>query len=171
MRLAPLLSVLPALLLALPAGAESDDEQAEKRLSAVDQDLLRRALDEAHRVQSTVAKAVVDVGDKKPLGSLLAAQQDHVAGLVARFEASGLDVPANAWAGRVATVHDRLAACRTTRDAVQSTVALYGELAPQIQDDTLQATLDAARSLAVEDHLPALQKCIDKEAKKAERRR
>jgi hypothetical protein len=133
-------------------GALSDRERAD----------LIAALDDEYMARATYAQVIADFGDVRPFSNIVEAEGRHVEALLVLFERYGVEVPADAWPGRVPRYSSLHEACLAGVAAEVDNGDLYERLLAGTDRADIVAVYRNLQEASQERHLPAFRRCVER---------
>ncbi len=136
-----------------PAAVAEPDERSDLHR------MLDTALDdERHAI--AFYRAVMDrFGERRPFSNIINAERRHEAMLLEQYDRLRLLPPRDRWAEHAFALPDSFAdACDASVVAEVRNGALYDEMIPTIDDDTVRGVFERLRWASVERHLPAFRR-------------
>lgn len=141
----------------------SDQETAEIIETVENQALsIQEILDAAYldelKAEATYEQVIAQFGAEKPFTNIINAEVKHsqsILGLYDKFgltapEFEGVDVPT------FASIQE---ACSAGVTAEIANIAIYEDLMPQINEDSIVQVFDSLQRASAENHLPAFERC------------
>lgn len=128
-------------------------------LDATEQQALRDALDDVHRGWARYDQAIRDLGGARPFVEIRAAKGRHLEALRALSQRYGVEVPENAWPGRLPHHGTTRAACEAAVAAELDSIDLYDRLLQVTAREELLAVFASLQRASQSHHLPALRRC------------
>lgn len=142
-----------------PAAPVATGELTPGDLSASEAEALQMALEDEYKAWSVYEQVIADFGAVRPFTSIQRAEENHIAALVALFERYGLEVPANEWAGSIASFDTQAEACEAGLQAEIDNAALYAQLFEMVDNPDIIRVFTALQQASQTKHLPAFERC------------
>ena len=133
--------------------------------SRLDDDELRalhEALDDEYKAWTTYDQVVHDFGPERPFVNVREAEARHIEALRTLFVRHGVQMPGNAWPGRVPRFASLQEACEAAVAAEVENATLYERLMRSTVRDDLRTVFDNLRRASQERHLPAFRRCASR---------
>jgi hypothetical protein len=133
-------------------------------LSPLEQQALADALDDEYKSHETYQQVIRDFGPVRPFINIVEAEARHIAALSGLFAKYAVPSPVNRWAAkapRFASVHE---ACVAGVQGEIDNVAIYDRLLLATQRPDILEVFQALRSASQDRHLPAFQRCAQRNA-------
>ncbi|MDZ7803759.1 ferritin-like domain-containing protein [Thiohalophilus sp.] len=128
-------------------------------------EILTEAIEDEYKARATYRRVLEKFGDVRPFSNIVEAEQRHIDALLLLFENYGLRVPEDHWPERVATPDTLLAACQAGVAAEIDNAAMYDRLLAASSDyPDVQRVLRNLQRASSENHLPAFQRCVERES-------
>lgn len=124
---------------------------------------LKEALDDEYKAQATYRCVIDAFGAVRPFVNIVEAEGRHAAALIALFEKYGLPVPEDPWPGRVSAPGSVEEACRMGIEGEIENAEMYDRLLAAVEEPDVQAVLERLRTASQENHLPAFQRCLERQ--------
>ncbi len=121
---------------------------------------LREALDDEYRALATYDQVIDDFGPVRPFINIREAEARHIAALSRLFEKYGLDLPRNAWPGKVPRFTSVAEACRAGVAEEIENARLYDRLLADIQRPDVKAVFRRLQEASQLRHLAAFKRCL-----------
>ena len=102
-------------------------------------------------------------GPVRPFSNIIEAEQRHAAALERQLARLGIDVPPNAWTGKVTAPASLAQACESAVQGEVENIALYDRLIPMIEDPAARQVMENLQAASRERHLPAFKRCLERE--------
>lgn len=122
-------------------------------------EILGEALTDAYRSRDTYQAAIARFGDNTPFANVAQSEDEHVNAWRREFERLGLAVPEDTFSGKVAVAGSFQEACAAGVAAEKEDVALYDRLLKETTDPALIAITQQQRTVSLENHLVAFERC------------
>jgi hypothetical protein len=128
------------------------------------EEALKTALDDEYKARATY-RAVLDAfGDVRPFANIVESEQRHIEALTRLFERHGLRVPADPWPERVSAPDSLASACAAAVEGERENAALYERLMAAAEGHAdVQATFGRLLAASQNNHLPAFERCLERE--------
>lgn len=133
-------------------------------LSPAEQADLLAALDDEYRAHATYSQVVADFGAVGPFAHIADSEQRHADAVARLLQRHGVPVPANSWPGRVPRYGSVREACEAAVAAELANGALYERLLAGTTRPDLLAVYRHLQEASQQRHLPALRRCVEREA-------
>lgn len=166
--------LLAAGLLALttaPVGAAPvfEPETAET-LEPATVEALEAALDDELKAAAFYRAVMDQHGELHPFDHVVHAEQRHADHLLALFARYGLEVPANRWAEHEFEIAETVkGVCEQAVEAEIENIELYDAFLVSVSQDDIQQVFTWLRDASEDRHLPAFQRCVDRDGRRAGR--
>jgi len=125
---------------------------------------LREALDDEYKARATYRKVIDAFGPIRPFVNIVEAEDRHAKALLNLLARFGVDPPPDTWSGRVVAPHTLAEACRMAVEAEIENEAMYDRLLQKTSDTAALAIMRRLRRASQERHLPAFQRCLERES-------
>jgi hypothetical protein len=129
-----------------------------------EQQALADALDDEYKSHETYQQVIRDFGEVRPFINIVQAEARHISALLGLFAKYALSPPVNRWAGkapRFTGVHE---ACVAGVQGEIENVALYDRLLASTRRADILDVFQSLRSASQDRHLPAFQRCAQRNA-------
>ena len=126
--------------------------------------ILLDALDDERKAQATYTAVIEKFGAVRPFINIVEAEGRHAEAIKRQLQRLGFQIPPDKWKGNVKAPASLAAACRQAVDAEIENIALYDRLLPQIGDANVRQVLENLQAASRENHLPAFQRCLSRNA-------
>jgi len=129
-----------------------------------EQQALADALDDEYKSHETYQQVIRDFGEVRPFINIVQAEARHISALLGLFAKYALSPPVNRWAGkapRFTGVHE---ACVAGVQGEIDNVALYDRLLASTRRADILDVFQSLRSASQDRHLPAFQRCAQRNA-------
>jgi len=126
---------------------------------------LREALDDEYKSRATYRKVIEAFGPVRPFVNIVEAEKRHVEALLALFARFAAEAPEDTWPERVTAPSTLSEACRAGVQAEIENEAMYERLLARITDPGVRTVMQRLRRASQERHLPAFQRCLDRETR------
>ena len=154
-------SVVVALVAVLSLTA-SAFAQTSQPLSNETNAALVMAITDEYKARATYQAVLDKFGSVAPFSNIVQSEAAHIAALERLFNAHGLPIPPDTYAGHVrapATLKD---AAQTGIEAEKANVAMYDGFLTYVQEPDVRAVFAQLRSASQVKHLPAFQKALSR---------
>ena len=125
--------------------------------------ILLDALEDERKAEATYAAVIEKFGPVRPFSNINEAEQRHAAALERQLARLGIDVPPNAWTGKVTAPASLAQACESAVQGEVENIALYDRLIPMIEDPAARQVMENLQAASRERHLPAFKRCLERE--------
>jgi rubrerythrin len=125
--------------------------------------ILLDALEDERKAEATYAAVIEKFGPVRPFSNIIEAEQRHAAALERQLARLGIDVPPNAWTGKVTAPASLAQACESAVQGEVENIALYDRLIPMIEDPAARQVMENLQAASRERHLPAFKRCLERE--------
>lgn len=132
-------------------------------LSELEIAYLCEALDDEYKARTTYEQVIADFGPVRPFINIVDAEARHIQSLLALFEAHGVPAPPNRWLGKVERFSSIPIACAASIEGEQANVAIYDRILQTNRRPEILTVYAALRSASLDRHLPAFQRCAQRE--------
>jgi hypothetical protein len=132
-------------------------------LSASEIDALHAALEDEYRAWATYDQVIADFGEVPPFSNIREAEARHIDALRRLFDRYSLPLPGNPWPGNVMRFPSLREACEAAVAAEIENAALYERLLASTQRPDILAVFRNLQEASQERHLPAFQRCVQRE--------
>ena len=136
----------------------------EDTLDARERQTLADALDDEYKSHETYSQVIRDFGEVRPFINIVEAEARHIAALLALFDRYDTVPQSNRWAAQAPRFADVHGACVAGVQGEIDNVALYDRLLQATQRPDVLQVFHALRSASQERHLPAFQRCAQRNA-------
>ncbi|MDR9437298.1 MAG: DUF2202 domain-containing protein [Thiohalophilus sp.] len=127
-------------------------------------EILTEAIEDEYKARATYRRVLEEFGDVRPFSNIVEAEQRHINALLVLFTEYGLRVPEDNWPDRVETPATLLAACQEGVAAEIGNATMYDRLLAASSDyPDIQSVLRNLQRASQENHLPAFQRCVERE--------
>jgi len=125
------------------------------------QDALIEAINDEYKALATYEAVISEFGNVRPFSMIKGAEEQHIASLKAVFDKYGMEIPENAWLGKVSAPETLQDACQTGVDAEIANATLYDdELLPAVKEyEDITAVFTNLMNASQDKHLPAFDRC------------
>jgi len=128
---------------------------------------LAAALDDEYHARAFYRAVLSAFGNVRPFCHIVESEERHIEALLRHFERHASAPPPDRWAGRCAAPASLAEACRKAAAAERANARLYAELLAAAADDPALATTFARlRDASQERHLPAFERCLERETRR-----
>ena len=120
------------------------------------------AINDEYKARATYQAVLDKFGSVAPFSNIVQSEATHIAALERLFNAYGLPIPPDTYAGHVqapATLQD---AAQTGVEAETANVAMYDNLLATVQEPDVRAVFAQLRSASQVKHLPAFQQALSR---------
>jgi len=120
------------------------------------------AINDEYKARATYQAVLDKFGSVAPFSNIVQSETTHIAALERLFNAYGLPIPLDTYAGHVqapATLND---AAQTGVEAEKANVAMYDGFLAYVQEPDVRAAFAQLRSASQVKHLPAFQKALSR---------
>jgi rubrerythrin len=124
-------------------------------------DALGTALDDEYRARATYRKVIERFGPVPLFVDILAAENRHIAALLAQFRRLGAAPPLDAWDNQVATPKSLAQACAQGVQAEVENDVLYDRLLGRVSDPEARSLMLRLQRVSRTRHLPAFRRCLE----------
>ena len=121
---------------------------------------LLMALDDEYKAWSVYDQVIDDFGNVRPFTNIQRAEEKHIAALVNLFEAYGLKVPENEWAGNVPSYETLSDACAAGVQAEIDNADLYDQLFDMADNPDIVRVFTSLQQASLTKHLPAFERQV-----------
>lgn len=129
-------------------------------------EILTEAVEDEYKARATYRRVLEKFGDVRPFSNILEAEQRHIDALRVLFKDYGLRIPEDNWPDRVETPGTLMAACQAGVAAELDNAAMYDRLLAASSDyPDVQSVLRNLQRASQENHLPAFQRCVERESR------
>jgi rubrerythrin len=125
--------------------------------------VLRDALDDERKAEATYAAVIDTFGPVRPFINIISAEQRHSRAIERQMDRLGMEIPPNAWAGKIGPPISLAAACEQAIAAEIENIALYDRLIPLIGDPVVATVLHNLQDASRNNHLPAFRRCLERQ--------
>jgi hypothetical protein len=125
---------------------------------------LHEALDDEYRAWATYDQVIADFGAAPPFSNIRDAEARHIDALRVLFDRYGLPLPRNPWPGKVTRYSSLREACEAGVTAEIENSALYERLLASTERSDILAVFRNLRDASQQNHLPAFQRCVERES-------
>lgn len=146
---------------AVPGTIERSNDMS-SMLNAPERRALHDALDDEYKAWAIYDQVLHDFGDQRPFSNIRDAEARHIEALRSLFQRYGLEVPTNAWPGRVPRFASVREACQAAVTAEENNVAMYDRLEQSTTRADLLMVFENLRRASQERHRLAFQRCTDR---------
>jgi len=124
---------------------------------------LREALDDEYKARATYRKVIEVFGPVRPFVNIVEGEDRHAKALLALLTRYGVEPPQDTWTERVTAPRTLVEACRAGIEAEIENEAMYERLLRQINDPAACALMRRLQRASRERHLPAFERCLERE--------
>lgn len=158
-----------------PGEAAGDDREPtypvtlsgqEKAMTEVTRRILLDALADERKAEADYAAVIERFGPVRPFINIIRAERRHSTALIRQMERLGLAVPDDDQASKGVAPASLADACKEAVAAEIANIALYDRIIPQITDPALQRVLSNLQAASRDNHLPAFQRCLERETRR-----
>ena len=134
--------------------------------------VLIEAINDEYKARATYRKVISEFGEIRPFINIVDAESRHIEALLTLFEKYNVVVPEDCWESHIQTPHSILEACQAGIEAEIENAEMYNRLL-KLSDDypDIQQVLKQLQRASKENHLPAFQRCAEREGGQGHRRR
>ncbi len=125
---------------------------------------MTEAVDDEYKARATYSAVIARFGPVRPFVNIVEAEGRHAGALENLFERFGLERPADNWAGRVDAPESVSAACAAAIAGEVENAKMYERLLGQVSHPTVRAVLLRLQAASRDNHLPAFERCLQREA-------
>jgi hypothetical protein len=125
---------------------------------------LDEALDDEYRAWATYNQVIHDFGEVPPFTNILGAEERHIDALHSLFVRYGLPVPDNSWPERIPHYTSVSEACQAGVAAEIANGRMYDRLLTATGREDIVRVLRNLRDASQQRHLPAFQRCVERQA-------
>jgi len=123
------------------------------------------------KARATYRAVIQKFGDVRPFINIVDAESRHINALLPLFDKYGIAVPEDDWASRIETPQSILEACRVGVEAEIGNGEMYDRLLKLTSDyPDVQHVLMQLQRASIENHLPAFQRCVEREGSQGQGR-
>jgi hypothetical protein len=133
-----------------------------KNLENQEELALMQALDDEYKSWTTYDQVIKDFGEVRPFINIRDAEARHIEALLGLFRQYGITPPANQWIGNTPKFTSVKAACEASVTGEIENVALYDRLLKSTSKQDILNVYNALRTASQERHLPAFQRCANR---------
>ena len=128
-------------------------------------EILSEALEDEYKARATYRRILEEFGDVRPFSNIVEAEQRHIDALRVLFDNHGLRIPGDNWPERIEVPETLLAACQAGVAAEIDNAAMYDRLLAASSDyPDVQSVLRNLQRASRENHLPAFERCVERES-------
>lgn len=133
-------------------------------MSNIVKEILIEAINDEYKARATYRHVIRKFGDIRPFINIVDAESQHIKALLPLFDKHGVAIPEDAWDTRIETPRSILEACQAGVEAEIENAKMYERLLElSIDYPDIQHVLMQLQRASAENHLPAFQRCIDRE--------
>jgi hypothetical protein len=134
--------------------------------------VLDAAIDDEFKARATYRRILEHYGPVRPFVNIVESEQRHIAALETLYSRYGLPVPEDPWPGRVELPASLGDACCAAVLGERENAALYDRLIGAVDAyPDVQRTLRNLRAASQDNHLPAFERCVERESQGGSGRR
>lgn len=123
------------------------------------------------KARATYRAVIQKFGDIRSFINIVDAESRHINALLPLFGKYGIAVPEDDWASRIETPQSILEACRVGVEAEIGNGEMYDRLLKLTSDyPDVQHVLMQLQRASIENHLPAFQRCVEREGSQGQGR-
>ncbi|WP_421654351.1 ferritin-like domain-containing protein [Leptothermofonsia sp. ETS-13] len=122
------------------------------------------AINDEYQARTLYAAVINKFGRVRPFSNIVTAEDRHVMLWNDLFTRYGLPIPEDKFAGAVEAPETLEAACQMGVTAEIANVEMYDHFLTFVKEPDLRAAFTQLRHVSQENHLPAFQRCLDRQA-------
>ena len=134
--------------------------------------VLIEAINDEYKARAIYRLVISTFGEIRPFINIVEAESRHIEALLPLFKSHSVTVPEDDWNSRIEAPSSIIDACRLGVEAEIENAEMYDRLLdstigyPDVQDVLIQL-----QRASKENHLPAFQRCVEREGNQSEGRR
>lgn len=133
--------------------------------------VLVEAINDECKARATYRLVISKFGEIRPFINIVEAEGRHIEALLPLFEKYGIAVPEDNWNSRIEPPASILEACRQGVEDEIENAEMYDRLLDSTKDySDVQSVLMNLQRASKENHLPAFQRCAERENSKGKGR-
>lgn len=126
--------------------------------------VLIEAINDEYKARATYRAVIQKFGDIRPFINIVDAESRHINALLLLFDKYDIAIPEDDWASHIETPQSILEACRVGVEAEIGNGKMYDRLLKLTSDyPDVQHVLMQLQRASIENHLPAFQRCVERE--------
>ena len=128
--------------------------------------VLTEAINDEYKARATYRQVIQKFGEIRPFINIVDAEGRHIEALLPLFEKYNVVVPDDDWKSRIQAPRSVLEACQTGVEAEIENAEMYDRLLKVTGDyPDIQHVLKQLQRASTENHLPAFQRCVEREGR------
>ena len=140
-------------------------------MSEILSNALIEAINDEYKARATYRLVISQFGEIRPFINIVEAESRHIDALLPLFEKYNITVPEDDWASRIEIPSSILEACHVGVESEIENAEMYNRLLEStIEYPDVQAVLIQLQRASKENHLPAFQRCVEREGNQGEGR-
>jgi len=124
---------------------------------------LKEALDDEYKARATYRRVIEVFGPVRPFINIVDAETRHAEALIRLFQKYDLPIPDDDWAARVQLPNSIAEACKEAVQGELENAEMYDRLLAVVKEPDIRTVLTRLRQASQENHLPAFQRCVERE--------
>ncbi|SCZ85387.1 ferritin-like domain-containing protein [Nitrosomonas mobilis] len=133
--------------------------------------ILIEAINDEYKARATYRAVIQKFGDIRPFINIVDAESRHINALLPLFDKYDIAIPEDDWASHIETPQSILEACRVGVEAEIGNGKMYDRLLRLTSDyPDVQHVLMQLQRASTENHLPAFQRCVEREGSQGQGR-
>ncbi len=141
-------------------------------MSEILSNVLIEAINDEYKARATYRLVISQFGEIRPFINIVEAESRHIEALLPLFEKYDVTVPEDDWESRIELPSSILEACRVGVEAEIENAEMYNRLLEStIEYPDVQEVLIQLQRASKENHLPAFQRCVEREDNPGDGRR
>lgn len=130
--------------------------------TAPHQEALLMALDDEYKAKATYSQVIEDFGSVRPFVNIKRSEERHIDALIPLLNKYGVAVPDNPYLGNIASYNSIKEACAGGVQAEIDNVALYDKIEAMVDQEDILSVFERLRWASQERHLPAFERCVNR---------
>ena len=133
-------------------------------MSEVIKNVLIEAINDEYKARATYYRVIQQFGEIRPFINIVEAESRHIDALIPLFEKYNIEVPLDDWDSKIEIPATVLEACEGGVEAEVENAEMYDRLLTLTVDyPDIQYVLKQLQRASAENHLPAFQRCVERE--------
>ena len=130
-------------------------------------EILDEAIQDEYKARATYRLILETLGEVRPFANIVEAEQRHIDALQGLYNCYGIALPRDEWPSRISAPTTLLEACQAGVQAEIDNAAMYDRLLADSEGyPDVQAVLKNLQRASQENHLPAFERCVQRESRR-----
>jgi len=131
--------------------------------------VLVEAINDEYKARAKYRLVIENFGEVRPFINIVDAESRHIDALLPLFDKYDVPVPEDDWAARIEAPETVQAACKVGVEAEIENGEMYDRLLKESEGyPDIQHVLQQLKRASIENHLPAFQRCVEREGGKGQ---